>query len=503
MNGTGDWGGRDPDLGRERATRALGRRDWNWFTTYPRSSQSPADTEPATSPWAGHPIGPADRHDRTLGIPPRDICMWPDVPPTLPSADPGTPTPPEPTTSPDARDTWHRRADAVIEQLAALPRPPTPADVRPEHVTQLLSRLAPSVHGRPAHQQYAVITRIAAEQGLPGEALLGLARDTGNLIAKTTHRAPAPVSGEAALNRLVHADLEMAAELLLARARLDWAATHSDPDLPRLWILANGLHHGVPADVLLTRPARSHGPIARAVPEHRDLVGWHGIHPTIEHLQATLRASLEGHAWLAAAKDTLDNRLLGFGILQLTHPRTAHELAVTGLTNVSMGELWRITARLPGARHLVELTDAALKAVCDRNGWLHGTPDERTHRELVERHTGPALTRHDLAVDPQGSLGAAAREAPPDAALDSAVWRHHPPSAETVQARQLLGMASREALARFADHSITPHPTRAAAITARFPDRAASRGLRVSPDELAPPGLEAPADPQPELDLGL
>src|ERR1700733_11802142 len=70
------WQARDPDLGRERETKALGRRAWNWFTAYDGSVLSPADTEHASPPWADATITVKDRHDRTLGIPVRDISMW-------------------------------------------------------------------------------------------------------------------------------------------------------------------------------------------------------------------------------------------------------------------------------------------------------------------------------------------------------------------------------------------------------------------------------------------
>jgi hypothetical protein len=502
----GWWTPRDPDLGRTRTTKALGHRDWNWFASYAGSTQAPADLEAATSPWAGHPITAKDRHDRTLGIPARDICMWP-------SAD--TASPSGRTMSDSVGDQRRQdRASAVIEELRSLPRPASPTDVSPATVAKVLADLAPLVHGRSQPAQYHAITRVAETFGLPSTAVLALARDTGTLIARTTHAHALRLPGEPALNRLLHADLPLAAELMLARARLAWATTHSDPDLPRVWILANGLHHAIPADVLLNQPATSHGPIARLIPEHHDLIGWHGIHTAIDQLEATVHAAREGHRWLATtggrpAADAAEPRLLALGVLHLTHPRMAHELARAGLTAIDLSRIRTIAESVQEPRHILDLSDTALKAVCDRNGWLHGTPDERTQRELVERHTGAVLTddlRNRVAAGDTIALTTAIiNAAPNDADLDRATWRHDPPAPDVAQSRRLLDLASREALHHFAGYHINPHPNRAAAITARFPDRLANRGLITTPDQLLrAPDQRAPGyQTQAELDLGI
>lgn len=68
------WQTRDPDMGRDRETKALGKRAWNWFTAYDGSALAPADIERAYPPWAqttisarpsrphpGHPA-PRDHH---------------------------------------------------------------------------------------------------------------------------------------------------------------------------------------------------------------------------------------------------------------------------------------------------------------------------------------------------------------------------------------------------------------------------------------------------------
>ena len=66
----------DPDLGRDRATSALGRRDWGWFSA--DGGPPRADREAGRSPWGStRHVSAHDRYDRTLGIPERDTPMWP------------------------------------------------------------------------------------------------------------------------------------------------------------------------------------------------------------------------------------------------------------------------------------------------------------------------------------------------------------------------------------------------------------------------------------------
>jgi hypothetical protein len=320
------WQTRDPDIPRDRATKALGRRDWGWFTTYAGSNLSPADIEPADAPWGAHSVTVKDRHDRTLGIPSREISMWPDHRPTPPAARPA------------ARDAagraWRReQVEEILDDLAAIGSQPPPVDVTAEELGYLLRELAPRVHGRSPSQQFNEVSSLARARDIPTTTLLNLARQTGTLIARTTHRPAPDAAGENSLNRLLGADLNLAGELLLARATLAAAVAYSDPDLPRLWILINALHHDVPASILTTQPARSHGPMARIVPTHDDLVAWPGISRAVEQLRATLDAARGGRHWIEdhAATGPLmaEDRLLALGVLHLTHPRTAHELALS------------------------------------------------------------------------------------------------------------------------------------------------------------------------------
>jgi len=486
------WRWRDPDLGRDRTTRALGRRDWNWFTPYAGGTgAAAADVEPAQPPWAAHPVTPHDKNDRTLGIPLRHISMWPDLPVGL-----------------DHNSAHRDRLAAVLDDLrhAATPRPPPAVD--PDMLAAALAELAPQVHRRALAAHSHPIITTAHRHRLEPAVLHELACGVGQMVAQTTHRAGRAELGEPALNALLGADLRVAAELHLARARLAHAATLSDPDLPRLWILANALTHAVPADVIRAVPARSHGPIAQLRPYHDDLVGWAGIRTAVAHLDATVQAVHTGHTWLAGATDTPTNRLLALGLLDLTHPSAATRLAVRPAA-VGLDAIRGTLRGAPPPQTLADLSDPALKAVCDRNGWLHGTADERTSRELVERRTptGPDARSRLASANPTTVPGMTTT-APTDPELDRATWRDTPPTADAVHRRQLLNAAGREALHRFADHDIHPHATRAAALAARYPDRIARRALGTPAAQLAVPG-EVPPAPGPDLpaqialDLGL
>jgi hypothetical protein len=490
------WWKRDPDLSRDRATKALGRRDWNYFTPYTDSTgigATPADIEAASTPWAGHPVTAHDRHDRTLGIPPRHVSMWPDLELTLDTSTRGGPDP----------------LAAILHDLRTLPAPSQPPAIAAVRIAAALADLAGRAYARPAHVQAAGITQTARRHQLDPAELTRLARGVGEMIAKTSHRGTGGLPGEPTLNALAGANLELAAEIYLARAHLDRAAACSDPDLPRLWILANGLTHRVPAHVMLTQPARSAGPIARLRPLHDDLIGWHGIRAAVEHLDTVLQAVHTGRSWLSSAADTASNRLLALGLLDLTRPGAAYRLAGHGPAGA---DLRQIQGALTDGREpttIAELTDPALKAVCDRVGWLHGTADERTHRELVERHTtttGPAQ-RSPLARGDLRSLALLTADGPTDPDLDRSTWRDHPANPDAVHRRQLLNTVSREALAQFAGHDIQPHLNRAAALTARYPDRLAHHALRTPAAGLTTgPGVPPPPEPalpaQAELDLG-
>ena len=490
------WWRRDPDLSRDRATKALGRRDWNYFTPYTDSTgvgATPADIEPATTPWASHPVTAHDRHDRTLGIPPRHVSMWPDPALTL-----------------DTRNGGPDPLAGILDDLRTLPAPPAPPAIAPATIAAALADLAGRAYARPAHVQAAGITETARRHQLDPAELTRLARGVGEMIAKTSHRGIRGLPGEPTLNALAGANLQLAAEIYLARAHLDRAAACSDPDLPRLWILANGLTHRVPAHIMLTHPARSAGPITRLRPLHDDLIGWHGIRAAVEHLDAVLHAVHTGRSWLPAAADTPSNRLLALGLLDLTHPAAAHRLAGHGPAGADLRQIQATLTECPEPTTIADLTDPALKAVCDRIGWLHGTADERTHRELIERHTsttGPGQ-RVPLARGDLSTLALLTAGGPSDPDLDRSTWRDQPANPDAVHRRQLLTTASREALRRFAGHDIQPHPNRAAALTARYPDRLAHHALRTPAAGLttgaglpAPPELALPV--QAELDLGL
>jgi hypothetical protein len=490
------WWSRDPDLGRDRETKALGRRDWNWFTPYTNATgagATPADSEPAQPPWAGHPVTAHDRHDRTLGIPPRHISMWPTQPSTFDSHPGWTP---------------RRSAAQITDDLRWLRQPPPPPDVEPALLAAALADVTAHGHARPAVVQELVLIQTANRHGLDPAVLTDLARGVGEMVAKTTHRAAGNLPGEPALNALAGAYLPLAAEIYLARAHLTWATICSDPDLPRLWMLANALAHSVPAHTILATPARTHGPAAVLQPTRDDLIGWYGIAPAAEHLYRTLDAIRRGRHWLATAVDNPTNRLLALGVLDLTHPTEAARLVARGPSALQLDQVRALLAGQPTPAGIADLTDPALKAVCDRNGWLHGTPDERTHRELVERQITAALPayRARIAAGDPAALADGLHTAPADTELDRSSWRNQPPAPDAVHNRHLLDIASREAAQRFTGLDIAPRLTRAAALAARFPDRIGARTLRITeaglalrPEQPPPPRLP----PQPELDFGL
>ena len=286
---------------------------------------------------------------------------------------------------------------------------------------------------------------------------------------------------------LADARIEPAVQLFLAREHARHDQASSDPDLPRLWLLANGLAHGVPAAVMRRVPARSSGPAARIIPAHDDLIGWDGIGAAVTHLRHIVTAAAHGDRWLRAAAPTSPDELaLAVGVISLAQPAAAAALARRGPTRLRHLNLTDLAEAPP--RGVLDLSDAALKAVCDRNGWLLGSPAERTARELLER---PATHNPDARRD--------------DIALDAAAYRKNPPAADVTAAQRLLREAGREALRRFA--GIEP-PLRACvqdAIAHRFPARTQTADLRQpAPTRLLAriPAQPAPAPPQ-TLDLGL
>jgi hypothetical protein len=152
--------------------------------------------------------------------------------------------------------------------------------------------------------------------------------------------------------------------------------------------------------------------------------------------------------------------LLALGVLHLTHrasptnspapappPSTCPGSAPSSRHCRSRGTSWTSATRPEGR----------LQRLAPRH------PDERTQRELVERRTGAVLTddiRNRVGAGDTTALTAAIiNAAPSDTDLDSATWRHDPPAPDITQSRQLLDLASRQALQHFAGHHITPTPT--------------------------------------------
>lgn len=480
---------RDPDLGRDRTTLALGRRDHGFFTD--AGGMTPADRRPAESPWADRQVSVHDRFDRTLGIPDRDTPMWSVA--TLSFHDPDA--------SPVAR------AEAVCDAICAeaLPAWQWPST---GVATAILQDVAPEVFDRHPTAQAAVVAAAARRHGVHPKTAWDLATAVGSTVAQTTHRGHA-VDGLPALNALASAGVPAATELFLARDRLRLAQELSDPDLPRFWILANGLAHGVPPEIMRRVPARSSGPIAELVPTHDDLVGWAGVRSAVEHLRYVTRAASEGRRWLASGGQAgnLDDRLLALGVVGLTRPAAATQLALCGPGRLAFADMRTAAGPAPGG--VLDLSDAALKAVCDRTGWLLGSAAERTQRELVERHgpdAGSDAVKTALAEGAPDALDAFHASAPDDGTLDSRAFRKNPPSRDALAAHGLLGEVGREALRRFAEVEPPHRSTRAEALAHRFPERPGREALCQS-DATRIVAAETPARRRPEavaltFDLG-
>ncbi|MBW3641877.1 MAG: hypothetical protein KY447_03080 [Actinobacteria bacterium] len=482
---------RDPDLGRDRATVALGRRDWGFFVE--NDGLAAVERRAATAPWGdGRPVTAHERFDRTLGIPDRGTPMWPAT--GLSFDEPGL--------------SATARAEAACDTICSRPLPtwrwPAAATV-----AALLGEAAPGLYGRPSTAQATVVAAAARHHGVDPRTALDLAAGVGALVAQTTHRQSSPAAGAPSLNALAGADVEAATRLFLARDRLRLAQQLSDPDLPRLWILANGLAHGVAPEVMWRVPARSVGDITRVVPTHDDLVAWAGIGRAVEHLRDVVNAAGEGRRWLAATHHgDLDGRVLALGVVGLTRPATAMQLALCGVRGISLDQLRDVAGPAPAG--VLDLSDAALKAVCDRNGWLVGVAAERTQRELVERAAPaiePELLRARLADGDPGSVEAFTASAPADRLLDAGAFRKNPPSPDADAAQRLLAEAGREALRRFGEAEPPHRPSLADALAHRFPERWGREVLcEPEPTRLLAP--EAPTPPPPpamplSLDLGL
>jgi hypothetical protein len=74
----------------------------------------------------------------------------------------------------------------------------------------------------------------------------------------------------------------------------------------------------------------------------------------------------------------------------LTEPTLAATMARHGPGQVTLPRA-RLAAG-PTPTGVLDLSDAALKAMCDQTSWLLGSPSERTQRELVQRDVRQAGT---------------------------------------------------------------------------------------------------------------
>lgn len=456
---------RDPDLGRDRTTAALGRRDWGWFAG--NGTVVPADREAGQAPWGTtRHVTTHDRFDRTLGIPERGVSMWPLEALPLGPADPA------------------ERAQILCDELLAEPLalrewPDIPL------AEALLAEVAATVYGRDCEAQAAKVAAAARRHGIDATVALELAGGVGAVIAQTSHRPAGAVPGAPRLNTLAGARLPEALQLFLARDQIRQAQALSDPDLPRLWMLANGLAHGTPVSVMRRVPGRSAGPAARVAPLHDDLLDWRGMRVAVEHMTATVAAAREGRRWLdrSGAFTGVDAAALAVGVVSLTNPKSAAAMARHGLAHVTV-ERARVAADA-GPAGVLDLSDGALKAVCDRNGWLLGAPSERTQRELVQRDlppdTGDTLRARLAAGDGDALQNAITATASDDAALDRRAFRKNPPAPDVAAIQRLLRAAGAEALSRFAGFETQPRASFAEAFAHRFPAQL-SRGPLVESD---------------------
>ena len=167
-------------------------------------------------------------------------------------------------------------------------------------------------------------------------------------------------------------------------------------------------------------------------------MNWSGVRVAIAQMVATVDAAAEGQRWIRQSSARFDGPL-ALGVLHLTQPRAAEQLVLDAPAH------WhreRIGALLPntGPGRVTDLSDAALKAMCDRNGWLLGTSDERTMREVVERQIRRAASRPEgraalASGDLAGFGDAVAHVTPSLEDLERHVWRYDPASLTVRQGR--------------------------------------------------------------------
>jgi hypothetical protein len=209
--------------------------------------------------------------------------------------------------------------------------------------------------------------------------------------------------------------------------------------------------------------------------------------------------------------------------VHLTHPAVAVELATMGPHRLDLNDIRRICRRLPPPDTVTDLSDQALAAACERRGWLTGEPDERLERRVIERFLDVRIHIGTVRRLAEGDTGILHRELLHDAPADNDLREraHLPPADGRSSAqRAYLTLTSGQAIAQFGGQVVIPHPTRADAIGARFPERplrtrlTARHALRTAAIETPaadPPVGEAadtaaalePAEPPPKFDLDL
>ncbi|MCM3921563.1 hypothetical protein ND748_07775 [Frankia sp. AiPs1] len=440
-----------------------------------------------------HRSSPTPRHrpvDRSHHLPDRQTSMWPDHGP-----------------APAGVQATTDQIDAAVAD-AQTTTDARPTTLAPRRLADALADLPDGLANQHRPAQRLHINTTADRHSIARDTLRRAATSIGSLILTI---APTPTHldtsyGSPAWNALRHADLLVGAELYLARARLANLTAHTAPDLPRLALLLNGLTHAVPAADLRTVPATLPGRPTRPATVRRDLVGWQGLPAAVDHLTAVLTASRAGRHWirhhLGHNPDAIGRAI---GVLHLTHPGVATELAALGPHRLDPTDLRAVTRTLqPFPDRITELSDTALTAMCERNGWLLGRPEEYHHRLLLDEHLIrtvddlPALRRRlaDPDVDPAQLV-----DLPDDTVLPPPI----PPA--SAHLRSYLRLASTQALHDFAGLPLPTSSDRCTTLAARWPptilERAvALEGVPLSSHLHLPTAAELPSPPTPDLALG-
>ncbi|MBL7509642.1 hypothetical protein I6A94_07025, partial [Frankia sp. CN4] len=452
------------------------------------SDPTPTSNDPAR---LARGVGPAPR-DRTHDLPTRSHPFWPrhSLPPTA-----GYPP-------------RRAHAGATAADLRAARGPYRPTTDAPRDVLlAALHDVATLTHDQPAAARTHALALVARHRHVDLADLVVTAVGVGDLLRAAGLSAPTR-HGEPALDALADRNLPLALDTYLARAHVAHAEAHSTPDLPRLLLLTHALHHGVPADILFTIPARL--PPGAGGAARDDLVGWHGAARAFAALDATVRAAAAGRDWLTAtALRTADDARLALGVTHLTHPALAAQLATNGPA-VNTDALRAIATRAIPVTSPTDLSHTALQAVCHRHGWLLGTPAEQTHLDHLARVLPAALGASGLTELARGHLDhlteLAQRLSPTDAADrprgpdgHNPAPQPHPARPHTPLTNPLLDDAARAALAHFAGYQTQPHPTRTHAFVARYPRLLAGDALHPAPALLAtpPPPAAAHRPPRP------